>query len=105
MLTAIVLALLLDFDVSMEPKVYFGGKLESAELTIEYWGVEYSGVDKGGNIHRIRESVEIREAPYGPNRAILIAGQQLYARVAEGDEQVIGFLEAISTGEIILNGV
>lgn len=87
-----------DYNVVLsDPKVYFGGKLESSDGSIiEYWEIEYTDEDIYNNKHSIKEEVVLKEPPYGPLSAIGVASHQIYQKAIDGDEKVLEFLNAIA---------
>lgn len=88
-------ALAQDFEVSLEPNVYYGGRLENAEGVTEYWDIEYWGYDEEGNRWAVTIEIKLHEAPFGPHSALSLAAEELFRRVKNKDPEVMDFLENV----------
>lgn len=93
----VVLAVM--FNVTLDPYVVFTGRTVNTMGEIVYWDVWYEGYDSVGNLHRIREEVILREPPYDQNTAKSVALEQLIKKIEAEDEQVIGFMKALESGQ------
>ena len=93
------LILLIAFSVSLPTEVFFMGQTTNSSGKIVYWDVYYSGVDSSKNIHRIKETVVLREEPYNGWRARLVALDQLTKKVEAEDEQTLGFIKAVEKAD------
>ena len=87
------------FNVQLNPYAVFTGKTINTEGQIVYWDVWYEGYDSSGNLHRIRESIELRSPPYTKDVALALAMEELVKKIENEDEQVIGFMKALESGQ------
>lgn len=93
------LILLLTFSINLTTEVMFVGQTVNTEGKIVYWDVYYSGLDSSKNMHRIKETVTLRDPPYNGLRARLVALDQLVKKIEAEDEQTLGFIRAIESGQ------
>lgn len=88
-----------ELNVKLETVVTLSGRLENQQGVINYWAVTFYGVDVAGNYQGWTEEVQL---PGGSTvlQASVVAREQFVQKLNEGDEQALGFLNAVSNGQL-----
>lgn len=88
-----------ELNVKLETVVTLSGRLENQKGVINYWAVTFYGVDAAGNYQGWTEEVQL---PGGSTvlQASVVAREQFVQKLNDGDEQALGFLNAVSNGQL-----
>ena len=91
-----MLSLFIFFQILLSIEAYPAGRTVNTVRVVEYWIVEFSGEDCGGNVHRWREEVDVVVDREIDSLEIKIRGNEQFVKKVEGgNEYATGFLRAL----------